>query len=233
MLQLRVTAVTRRRCGFPQARSLAAEMHSGFMGVRSEFPMSVKRSRPRTTWPAHVRRTEAAPPSVIPHLPREISPMRNAPGMRRVVDPIHCVPPRVESIPQVEPEIARITEIWAGQRRRAEPGSGPFLFGQFGAVDCMFAPVVLRFASYKARARAASLSCSLCIRFPRALIVQGLCNDRGWCFPGCARPLEQVPIEDPEVMLYMDAVLSLPAMKQWVEAGLKETAVIAEADAVD
>lgn len=31
----------------------------------------------------------------------------------------------------------------------------------------------------------------------------------------------------------MDAVLSLPAMKAWVEAALRETAVIASSDNVD
>lgn len=44
-----------------------------------------------------------------------------------------------------------MVEIWARERRNATPEAGPFLFGDFGAVDCMFAPVVLRFHSYKAR----------------------------------------------------------------------------------
>lgn len=44
-------------------------------------------------------------------------------------------------------DIARIMEIWAQARARFG-GEGDFLFGDFGAVDIMFAPVVTRFITY-------------------------------------------------------------------------------------
>jgi len=47
----------------------------------------------------------------------------------------------------VEADIARICEIW--RRCRQEFGDGgPFLFGRFGAVDAMYAPVCTRFETY-------------------------------------------------------------------------------------
>ncbi|MGE5720927.1 MAG: glutathione S-transferase family protein [Sphingomonadales bacterium] len=47
----------------------------------------------------------------------------------------------------VKPEILRIMELWA-QARARHGGGGPYLFGDFGAVDIMFAPVVTRFVTY-------------------------------------------------------------------------------------
>lgn len=44
-------------------------------------------------------------------------------------------------------DIARIMDIWAQARARFG-GSGDFLFGDFGAADIMFAPVVTRLATY-------------------------------------------------------------------------------------
>ncbi|GGB15855.1 glutathione S-transferase [Sphingomonas metalli] len=45
-------------------------------------------------------------------------------------------------------DIARIMELWAQARARFG-GSGDFLFGDFGAADIMFAPVVTRFVTYQ------------------------------------------------------------------------------------
>jgi glutathione S-transferase len=45
-------------------------------------------------------------------------------------------------------EIARIMELWAQARARFG-GDGDFLFGQFGAADIMFAPVVTRLVTYQ------------------------------------------------------------------------------------
>ena len=45
-------------------------------------------------------------------------------------------------------EIIRILELWAEARARHGSG-GPYLFGGFGAVDIMFAPVVTRFVTYQ------------------------------------------------------------------------------------
>ncbi|HEY0721707.1 MAG TPA: glutathione S-transferase family protein [Gammaproteobacteria bacterium] len=44
-------------------------------------------------------------------------------------------------------DIARVTAIWNSCRSRFGAG-GPFLFGGFTIADAMFAPVVLRFATY-------------------------------------------------------------------------------------
>ena len=44
-------------------------------------------------------------------------------------------------------EVIRILELWA-QARALHGSGGPYLFGTFGAVDIMFAPVVTRFLTY-------------------------------------------------------------------------------------
>jgi glutathione S-transferase len=48
---------------------------------------------------------------------------------------------------KVQAELTRIFEIWA-QARARHGGGGPYLFGTFGAVDIMFAPVINRFVTY-------------------------------------------------------------------------------------
>ena len=48
---------------------------------------------------------------------------------------------------EVSAEIKRILELWA-QARARHGGGGPYLLGDFGAVDIMFAPVVTRFVTY-------------------------------------------------------------------------------------
>ena len=48
-------------------------------------------------------------------------------------------------LPQVRADLARIDAIW--QEQLAASG-GPFLFGEFGAIDAYFAPVVMRIHSY-------------------------------------------------------------------------------------
>jgi glutathione S-transferase len=55
-------------------------------------------------------------------------------------------PPR-ELPENVRAELVRIFELWA-QARARHGGGGPYLFGTFGAVDIMFAPVVTRFVTY-------------------------------------------------------------------------------------
>ncbi len=44
-------------------------------------------------------------------------------------------------------DVTRILELWAQARARFG-GTGEFLFGEFGAVDAMYAPVVTRFVTY-------------------------------------------------------------------------------------
>jgi glutathione S-transferase len=55
-------------------------------------------------------------------------------------------PPK-ELSEEVRAEVIRILELWAEARARHGSG-GPYLFGDFGAVDIMFAPVVTRFVTY-------------------------------------------------------------------------------------
>ncbi|HEY6047537.1 MAG TPA: glutathione S-transferase family protein [Sphingomicrobium sp.] len=82
------------------ARSMSAEMHSGFANLRRELPMNVRKSFP----------------------PKELSgPVRD--------------------------EIDRILQLWA-QARARWGGTGDFLFGEWGAVDMMYAPVVTRLITY-------------------------------------------------------------------------------------
>ena len=84
-----------------RAWSISAEMHSGFLAVRGELPMNIRRREP--------------------------------------VDP-------AELSAECRAQIARVDEIW--RTTPAEFGGGPWLFGDFGPADVMFAPVALRFVSY-------------------------------------------------------------------------------------
>ncbi len=82
------------------ARSMAAEMHAGYMPLRREHGMNLR-----------LARTGGVPS------------------------------------PEVRADIDRIMTLWAQARTRYGK-DGDFLFGAFGAVDIMFAPVVTRFQSY-------------------------------------------------------------------------------------
>jgi glutathione S-transferase len=87
----------------------------------------------------------------------------------------------VKPRPQPEEVLAnmrRIETLWADCRARFGVG-GPFLFGTFGNVDAMYAPVVARFHNY------------------------GL------------------PV-GPATRAYMEAVMALPAWKEWYDAAMKE-----------
>jgi glutathione S-transferase len=81
------------------ARSMSAEMHAGYMALRSQHCMNLRLKLSST-------------PS-----------------------------------PEVQADIDRITSLWAQARERFGSG-GDFLFGAFGAVDIMFAPVATRFRNY-------------------------------------------------------------------------------------
>ena len=82
------------------ARSMAAEMHSGFSALRRKHTMNIR----------------------------------------------HVYPPKQPDA-DVAQELARLMELWM-QARARYGGEGEFLFGQFGAVDIMFAPVVTRLVTY-------------------------------------------------------------------------------------
>ena len=55
---------------------------------------------------------------------------------------------RPSNPPEVEADVARIATIWRAARERFGTG-GEFLFGAFGAADCMYAPVAGRIVSYE------------------------------------------------------------------------------------
>ena len=62
-------------------------------------------------------------------------------NIRQIYDPV----PPSEAVAH---DISRIMQLWA-QARARYGGEGDFLFGEFGAVDLMFAPVVTRFITYQ------------------------------------------------------------------------------------
>jgi glutathione S-transferase len=87
------------------ARSVSAEMHSGFVNLRTEWPMNA-RARNR------------------------VAPMT----------------------PGLETDIERVDEIWCDCRRRfGARTDSPWLFGEYSIADAMYAPVVLRFNTYRAQ----------------------------------------------------------------------------------
>ncbi|WP_028227653.1 glutathione S-transferase family protein [Paraburkholderia ferrariae] len=82
-----------------RARSISAEMHSGFGALRNALPMNIRLTRPG-----------------------------------------------VGNTPDVLADVARIDTLW---RECLAASGGPFLFGEFGIADAMYAPVVMRFNSYQ------------------------------------------------------------------------------------
>lgn len=54
---------------------------------------------------------------------------------------------RVASSPELESEILRVQNLWRECRERYGR-EGPWLLGHFTVLDCMYAPVALRFATY-------------------------------------------------------------------------------------
>jgi glutathione S-transferase len=95
--------------------------------------------------------------------------------------------PERELPEEVRAEIVRILELWAQARARHGDG-GPYLFGTFGAVDIMFAPVVTRFVTYQ-------------VAVPRFAAA------------------------------YMEAILSHPWLREWIEAAQEEPWVIEQYEA--
>lgn len=82
------------------ARAAAAEMHSGFIALRTQLPMNSRRQPDAYRWDAAAHH-----------------------------------------------DIERILALWSGLRGAHGAGE-TFLFGGFGIVDAMFAPVAVRFDGY-------------------------------------------------------------------------------------
>jgi glutathione S-transferase len=63
--------------------------------------------------------------------------------------PMNCrrTPAPVPHDAELAADIARVIDIWT-QALDDHAASGPYLFGEFGIADAMYAPVVLRFTAY-------------------------------------------------------------------------------------
>jgi glutathione S-transferase len=92
------------------ARTIASEMHAGFLPLRRALPMNMWR-------------------------------------------PIKSLALNADALANVE----RIDAMWSDCRSRFGQ-TGPFLFGNFGAADAMYAPVVSRFHTYAVSVSAAACS---------------------------------------------------------------------------
>ena len=95
-----------------------------------------------TFWPADPA-PRAMARSMAAEMHSSFAPLRREHSMniRQIYDPV----PPSDGVAQ---DIARIMELWA-QARARYGGEGDFLFGEFGAADIMFAPVVTRFITYQ------------------------------------------------------------------------------------
>ncbi|HZP75704.1 MAG TPA: glutathione S-transferase [Pseudolabrys sp.] len=123
-------------------------------------------------WPAEAR-ARAHARTVATEMHAGFAPLRRAATMN------FWLPPKPRNFaPEVVANIKRIDALWSDCRKRFG-GGGPFLFGQFGAADAMYAPVVARFFNYAIEASELSRA-------------------------------------------YMDAVMRLPAWKEWRVAALAE-----------
>lgn len=89
---------------------------------------------------------------------------------------------------EAQADIDRVQALWA-QLREASAGQGDFLCGEFGIVDAMFAPVVIRFRGYG-------------------------------------------PELNPTSQAYLEAMLALPTLQSWMEAGVAEPQRLAKYEAL-
>jgi glutathione S-transferase len=92
-------------------------------------------------WPKDMAALAAAR-SISAEMHSSFSALRSQHGMN-----VRRISSDIKPTPEVEGDIARIMALWA-ETRAQFGGSGDFLFGEFGAVDIMFAPVVTRLTTY-------------------------------------------------------------------------------------
>lgn len=93
-------------------------------------------------WPADIA-ARAMARSMAAEMHSSFAALRREHSMN--IRQIYPAAPPSEAVTQ---DIARIMQLWAEARARFG-GEGDFLFGEFGAVDVMFAPVVTRFITYQ------------------------------------------------------------------------------------
>lgn len=118
------------------------------------------------------------------------SEMHSSFGALRTQLPMNCerAPSTYRWNADAQADIDRVQAVWA-QLRETSAGQGEFLCGEFGIVDAMFAPVVIRFRGY-----------------------------------------------GPDILdtsrAYMDAMLALPALQAWIDAGVAEPHRLAKYEAL-
>jgi glutathione S-transferase len=100
-------------------------------------------------WPAE-HGTRAAARSVAAEIHAGFAALRQSMPMN-----IRARYPRFPRPLEVDDQARRVVAIWRACRERSA-GGGPFLFGAFGAADCMFAPDVMRFRTYDVKLDAAN-----------------------------------------------------------------------------
>ena len=137
-----------------------------------------ERSPDRRVWPAEAR-ARARARSLCAEMHAGFAHLRTRMPMN-----LEARLPGIGRTPEVQRDIDRITGMWE-ELRGAHAGEGAFLFGEFGAVDAFYAPVVTRFVTYD-------------VKVPDV----------------CAA--------------YMNAMQTLPAMREWTEAALAERCFIPE-----
>lgn len=93
-------------------------------------------------WPADIA-ARAMARSMAAEMHSSFAALRREHSMN--IRQIYPAAPPSEAVTQ---DVARIMQLWAEARARFG-GEGDFLFGEFGAVDVMFAPVVTRFITYQ------------------------------------------------------------------------------------
>ena len=73
--------------------------------------------------------------------------------------PMNCraVGRKVAMNSELEKDIRRIDSMWC-ELREKYADNGPWLFGEFSIADCMYAPVVMRFATYDVQVSPISLT---------------------------------------------------------------------------
>lgn len=92
-------------------------------------------------WPKS-REARAVARSASAEMHSGFAAMRNTMNMN-----IRAKYPGYARTPEVDRNVQRVQDLW--RELRAQFGSGgPYLCGEFGVVDAMFAPVVMRFRSY-------------------------------------------------------------------------------------
>lgn len=116
--------------------------------------------------------------------------MHSSFGALRAQLPMNCerAPSAYRWNADAQADIDRVQAVWA-QLREASAGQGEFLCGEFGIVDAMFAPVVIRFRGYGPELSDTSRA-------------------------------------------YMDAMLAVPALQAWIDAGVAEPHRLAKYEAL-